>query len=205
MGIQANHGYNIGLELTNCYTKYFDHREVELNGLIDTLKMANMQIKIVSDVMNKLSHAKPDDDKRADLSNDELYKKCAYLIHLRNSTVFEDKIHGVEDGMTLDLKLQEIVDQLKNDGYSENEIDLGAILGKIDVGNIQIDVLSEDEIDIVIQGLDAETKMLTADLNECMMKINNKYEDRSQMTENARQVLKEAGEHIQSIIHKTVR
>ena len=55
------------------------------------------------------------------------------------------------------------------------------------MGNIQIDALSEDDTDIVIQGLDAEMRMLTADLNECLMRVNNKYEDRSQMTENARE------------------
>lgn len=201
-GAAGNHGYNIGLELTNCYTKYFEHREGELNGLIDSLKMTNMQVKIVSDVMNKLAHGKQS-DKKADLNDDEIAKKCAYLIHLRNSSVFDDKMHGVEEGMTLDQKLQDIIAQLREDGYSDSEINLGAILDKVQVGHVNIDVLSEEEIDVVIQGLDAETKMLTADLNECMMKINNKYEDRSQMTENARQVLKEADEHNKSIIHKT--
>ena len=57
-----------------------------------------------------------------------------------------------------------------------------------------------------IKDVDDETwrklKMLSADLNEIMMKINNKYEDRSQMTENARMVLKEADDLIKSILHK---
>ena len=165
--------------------------------------MTNIQIKIMSDVMNKLAHAK-DKDKQADFNNDEIAKKCAYLIHLRNDSIFEDKIHGGDaSGITLDQKLQEIVDDLKAAGVPESQINLTAILDRINVAGITIDILSEDQIDIVIQGLDAETKMCTADLNECMMKINNKYEDRSQMTENARQVLKEADEHVKSIIHKT--
>jgi hypothetical protein len=196
-------GYNIGLELTNCYTAYFNHRETELNGMIDNLKMTNMQVKLVSDVINKLAHSKQK-NKQADLNEDEIAKKCAYLIHLRNTSVFEDKIHGVQEvGMTLDQKFSEIITQLKEDGYSDSEIRLETILDRVQIPNIRIDVLSEDEIDVVMQGLDAENKMLTADLNEHMMKINNKYEDRSQMTENARQVLKEADEHNKSIIHKT--
>ena len=63
--------------------------------------------------------------------------------------------------------------------------------------------MTEDEINTVLQGLDSELKMLAADLNEALMKVNNKYEDRAQMTENARQVVKEAGDHIASIIRKT--
>jgi hypothetical protein len=199
--VAGNHGYNIGLELTQCYAKYFDHHENELNGLINQLQMTNIQIKMVSDVMNKLSHAKQ--DKKADLNNDEMAKKCAYLIHLRNPTIFEDKIHGVPEGITFDQQLQEIVDQLKQDGLSQLELNLGAILSKVDIGNMKIDVLSEEDIDIVIQGLDGETKMLTTDLNQIMMNINKDYEDRSQMTENARQVLKESNDHNISIIHKT--
>ncbi len=199
----AVHGYNIGLEVTNCYVQYFDHREKELNGLIDQLKMTNIQVKIISDVMNKLSHSKQK-DKQADFNNDEIAKKYAYLIYLRNPTVFEDKIHGIQEtDINLDQKLQEIVNQMREDGFSESDIHLGTILDRIFPGNIQIDILSEDQIDIVIQALDAETKMLTADLNEQMMKINNKYEDRSQMTENARQVLKEADDHIKSIINRS--
>jgi uncharacterized protein YihD (DUF1040 family) len=205
--VQANHGYNIGLILTNCYILYFDHREGELNTLIDSLQMTNTQIKIISDLMNKLTHAKQD-DKKADLNNDEIAKKCAYLIHLRNSTIFADKIQGMPAGSPpsspnlLNQKLQEIIDQIREEGAAESDINLVAILDKIDVSSINIDVLSEDQIDVVIQGMDAETKMLTADLNECMMKINNKYEDRSKMTENAHKVLDEVSKHIDSIIRK---
>jgi hypothetical protein len=205
MGIQANHGYNVGLELMNCYTKTFDHREVKLHELIDNLKMINIRGEIVDTLMNKLSHAKRDDEKRADLINDEMVVKCAYLLHLRNTTIFEEKIHGVEGDMTLDRKLQEIVDQLKGDGVPEKEINLAAVLDKIEVGSVQIDALSEDDVDILIQGLDAEAKIVPADLNECMMKVNNEYENRSQLTESARQLLKTVIEHTESIIHRTVR
>lgn len=198
----GNYGYNIGLEFTQCYEKYFKLRECELHDLIDKLKMTNIQIKLISDVMNKLSHAKQK-DKQADLNTDETAKKYAYLIHLRNASVFADKIHGIQEDITLDKKFEQIVNQLREEGLSDSEIHLGTILDKVHPGNIHIDLLSEEQIDTVIQGLDAETKILTADLNECMMKINNKYEDRSQMTEHARQVLKESDEHIKSIIHRT--
>lgn len=201
-GVSANHGYNIGLELTNCYAKYFDHREVELNGLIDKLKLNNLQIKILGDLMNKLTHAKAD-DKQADFTNDELAKKLAYLVHLSNPTILDDKIKGIpEDGGTLEQKLQEVIGQLKDQGYPDDEIDLNLILDNINVSGISLDILAKDDIDIIIQGLDAETKMRSADLNEVMMNINSKYEDRSQMTENARQVLKTASDHIESIIRR---
>jgi hypothetical protein len=209
MGVDVarnNHGYNIGLEITSCYQKYFDHRELELNKLIDGLKVTNIQIKIMSDVTNKLAHAKQK-DKKLDISNDEIARKCAYLVHLRSSTVFEGKIHNlpVEDS-NLEQKLNEIIEKLRGEGIPDNEIHLGSILDRFNCdSNICFDVLDESAIDVVVQGLDAELKMLNADLNKQLMDINSKYEDRSQMTENARQVLKEADELNKSIIQKTGR
>jgi hypothetical protein len=201
-----NYGYNIGLEITSCYQKYFDHREIELNKLIDSLKVTNIQIKIMSDLTNKLTHAKQK-DKKFDISNDELARKYAYLVHLRNASIFEGKIHNlpVEDSH-LEQKLNEIIEQLREEGIPANEIHLGAILERFNCDqNIRFDVLDESAIDVVVQGLDAELKMLNADLNKQLMDINSKYEDRSQMTENARQVLKEADELNKSIIQKTTR
>ncbi|MGC1878425.1 MAG: hypothetical protein WA347_08985 [Rhabdochlamydiaceae bacterium] len=201
---RANHGYNIGLEITGCYQKYFDHRETELNKIIDSLKVTNLQIKVMSDVMNKLTHAKQT-DKKFDLSKDETARKYAYLVHLRNPTVFENKIHNLPVAdYDLEQKITEIIAQLKEEGVPDQQIHLGIIMEKFPFdSNIRFDVLNEETIDVVVQGLDAELKMLNADLNERLMNINSKYEDRSQMTENARQVLKEADELNKSIIQKT--
>lgn len=203
---RSNHGYNIGLEITNCYQKYFDYREIELNTMINKLKVTNIQIKIISDVMNKLAHAKQS-DKQIDISNDEIAKKYAYLVHLRNSSILDGKIHNLPvEESDLEQKLNEIIDQLHEEGMDDTQINLGTILERFNCDqNIRFDVLDEGTIDVVIQGLDAELKMLNADLNERLMNINSKYEDRSQMTENARQVLKEADELNKSIIQKTAR
>jgi hypothetical protein len=198
------HGYNIGLEVVGCYQKYFDHRESELNKLIDSLKLTNIQIKVMSDVMNKLSHAKQK-DKKFDISDDEIAKKYAYFVHLSNPSILEDRIHNLPvEELNLEDKMKEIIGQLHEDGVLDRDIDLRMIIDKFNIDqNITFDVLDESGIDIVIQGLDGQLKMLGADLNERMMNINSKYEDRSQMTENARQVVKEAGELIRSIIQKT--
>ncbi len=212
MGMDAvSCGPNIALELVNCYQKYFEHRELELNKLIDGLKMTNIQIKIMSDVTNKLAHAKQN-DKKFDISNDEAARKYAYLVHLQNPSIFEGKIHRpggghlpIED-VNLGQKLNEIIEQLRAEGIPDDGIHLGAILEKVSCDpNISFDVLDESAIDVVVQGLDAELKILNADLNKQLMDINSKYEDRSQMTENARQILKEADELNKSIIQKTGR
>jgi hypothetical protein len=204
---RRNYGYNIGSEITNCYQKYFDNRETELNKLVDTLKVTNIQIKIMSDVTNKLAHAKQK-GKEFDISNDEIARKYAYLVHLRNPSIFEGKIHNlpVEDS-TLEQKLNEIIEQLRKEGVPDNGIHLGAILDKFNCDrNILFDALGDESaIDVVVQGIDAELKMLNADLNKQLMDISSKYEDRAQMTENARQVLKEASALITSIIQKTGR
>lgn len=202
----ANHGYNIGLEITQCYAKYFDHKEAELNKVIDNLKVSNIQIRIISDVTNKLAHAKQK-DKKIDISSDETTKKLAYLISLRNPTIFEDRLHNMPtDVKDLEETINEIVDQLRSEGVPDENIHLGTILERATCDpNIRFDVLDEAAIDVVIQGMDAELKSLNADLNKQLMDINSKYEDRSQMTENARQVLKEADELCKSIIQKTAR
>ena len=145
MGIdfaKAHHGYNMGLEMVQCYGAYFDHREVELNKLIDSMKVANVQIKIMSDFTNKLAHAKQK-DKKLDFSNDEMAKKLAYLVHLRNPSVLEGKIHNlpVEDS-NLEQKLNAIIDQMREEGISENEIHLETILARFHCDpNIRFDVL----------------------------------------------------------------
>lgn len=205
-GPVANHGYNIGLEITQCYQKYFDYRETELNKLIDNLKVSNIQIKIISDVTNKLAHAKQK-DKKIDLGNDETAQKLAYLIALRNSSIFDDKLHNMPvEHIDLEQTLNAIIDQLRKEGIPDENIHLGMILEKVTCDpNIRFDVLDEAAIDVVVQGMDAELKSLNADLNKQLMDINSKYEDRSQMTENARQVLKEADELNKSIIQKTGR
>lgn len=204
MGIYL--GHNPALEMVNCYQKYFDLQETELNKLIDKLKVSNLQIKVISDVMNKLAHAKKR-DKKFDPINDEQAKMYAYLVHLRNPTIFEGKVHNVSDTEGgLEEKMTAAIAQLREEGMNDDQIDLNAILTKIGMDpEVQFDALDEAEIDVVVQGLDAELKMLNADLNERLMNINSKYEDRSQMTENARQVVKEADELNKSIIQKTSR
>lgn len=205
-GAVENHGYNIGLEMVNCYQKYFDHREMELNSLIDKMKVSNIQIKVISDVMNKLAHGKQK-DKKFDISNDETAKKLAYLIHMRNPSIFEDKIHNlpVVDG-DLEQKLHEIIGQLREEGLPEGSIHLGSILEKVELdSNIRFDNLDESAIDVVVQGLDSELKMLNADLNKHLMDLSSKYDDRTKMTESANQTVKEAGELNKSIIQKTAR
>jgi len=201
-----NHGYNLGLEMVNCYQKYFDHREAELNGLIDKMKVSNIQIKVISDVMNKLAHGKQK-DKKFDISNDETTKKLVYLVHMRNPSVFEEKIHNLPvEELDLEQKLHAIIDQLREEGLPDGSIHLGSIMEKIELdSNVRFDVLDESAIDVVVQGLDSELKMLNADLNKHLMDLSSKYDDRTKMTESANQTVKEAGELSKSIIQKTGR
>lgn len=209
MGIafaRDNYGYNIGFEMTKCYQKCFDHHEVQINQLIDGLKVANIQIKILSDFTSKLAHGK-EKDKKFDISKDESARKCAYLIHLRSPSVLEGKIHNLPvEHSNLEQKLNEIIDQMKEEGIPDSEIDLGAILERFQCdSNIRFDVLDEATIDVVLQGVDAQLKMLNADLNKILMDISSKYEDRAQMIESARLTIKEDSEEKKSIIQKTGR
>jgi hypothetical protein len=195
--------HHLGLEMVKCYDAYFTHQESKLHALIDKLATSNVEIKIISHVMNKLSHAKQR-DKKIDLTHDEAMKRYITHIHKNNPTIFDGLIQGFPEhhfspedstGNPKDSTGQEIsLDGVLNDS-----------LRHIDMGKINIGTLTEEQIDIVVQGLDGQLKMHTADLNDSMMKINEHYDNRSQMSEQARQVIKQAGDLLESINRKTVR
>lgn len=195
-------GYNIGLELVNCYNKAFDKHEVDLHQVINKIKDNNIQLKIMNDVMNKLSHAKP--EKKADFSQDEEAKKFLYIIHNRNGSILGEELFS--NLPAINPTLNEIIDEMRKEGIKEDDINLPSILERVNINGIQFNpISSEEDIDTVIQGLDAEIKMINADQNELMLHFSSKVEDRSSLTENARQVLKEYGEGVSSIIRKTGR
>ena len=202
--VQAHHGYNLSGIMVDTYVKYFDHRDAKLHELINGLQQSNLEMKLINDLMNKLAHGKQK-DKQVDFNNDQLARKLAYLAHLNNRTVFEDKIQGVPDnGETLKGKLKEIIADLKTSGVPEYEIDHHAILDRVQVPHtMKISTLSEADIDIVIQGLDGTAKEVNADLNKSLMDINRDYDDIAQMTEQARKVVDESNQHVKSIINRT--
>ena len=146
---------NPGLQTVLLYDKFFDRQEVKLHGLIDKLSLTNEEIKIVSKVMNKLAHAKQNNEE-ADFNNDPEMKDLILTIHKKNPDIFGDLIQG----------------------YSEDS-------ENIDMSNITISPLSESKIEIVIQGLDGQLKIYNAELNEGMLHINRVYDDRGKMTEQA--------------------
>lgn len=190
--MQINGDHHLGLEVVNCYMKYFDHHEAKLNGLIDNLARSNVEVKIISDVMNKLSHAKQR-DKQADFSQDEEMKRHIAHIHKNNPTIFEGLIQNFPDYFPED---QGELEEISVSGVLHHS------LKHVDMSRINIDALKEDQIDVVVQGLDAELKAHSSELNHHMMKINEAFDNRSQMTESARQVVKQANDLLESINRK---
>jgi hypothetical protein len=61
---------------------------------------------------------------------------------------------------------------------------------------------SSNQIDIVLQGLDAEVKTKITEVNQTTMFINVRFDERIQYTENARKVLEMLIRHCESIISK---
>lgn len=198
MGIRVN-DYHPGAAMVDCYNKYFDLQEKKLNGLINDLHKTNLETKILSDVMNKLAHGKQK-DKKVDFNNDETMKRYIAHIHKSNPTIFEGYIHGFPD---------HIPDDQKDDGSVAGEISLEELLEKslrnIDLSKITFDVMDEAQIDVLTQGIDGQLKMHSADLNQYLMQINNTYDEKSQMTENARRVIDQARDLIKSINDKMAR
>lgn len=204
--VASNFGYNIGAAVTECGQKKYEHLEHEAHRMIDEMKVTNIQIKIMSDATNKLANAKQK-DKKFNISNDEIARKCVYLVHLRNPSIFENKIQNLPvEESNLEQKLNEIIKQMHEEGVPEKEIHLGSILERFHDQNICFEVpLDESAIDVVVQGLDAELKMLNADLNKQLMNINSKIDDRAQLFEILHKILKEYDEETKAIIRKTGR
>jgi hypothetical protein len=186
----ADLSINPGLEMVNCFNKYFDLHETKLHDLIDNMTTANIEIEIISDVMNKLSHAKRS-KKEADFSQDEKMKSYIAHIHKNNPTIFDSLVKGIPDHLPHDESPSASVEK-----------HLSKSLAGIHMSEIKIDVLNEEMIDAITQGLDSQMKRHSADLNETMMYINEKYDSRSQMVENARQIVKQAGDLSESINRK---
>ncbi len=196
MGIISN-DYNIGFEVVNLCVKSLDHRELELGALIDKMARTNVEISILKDVMNKLSHAKQK-DKKADFSNDEEMTRYITHIHRGNPSIFDDLVKGFpshfgpKDPSSSKLTSEQIT---RDNVINEN-------LEDIHLGYIKLDVLTEDQIDVVVQGLDGLLKQYSADLNENLLYVNRNYDDRKDFTEAGRMIVKEAGELLKSINQK---
>lgn len=194
MGFSVNDRHP-GAAMVDCYAKYFDFQETKLNGLINNLAKSNMEIKVLSDVMNKMAHAKQK-DKKADFSNDEMMKRYIVHIHKNNPTIFDGLIHGFPEY---------IPDEEKMDGEMSLDEMMDHNLRNVDMSRITLDVFNEEMIDVVTQGIDGQLKMHSADLNQFLMNINNAYDEKSTMSENARRVIDQARDLMKSINDKMSR
>ncbi len=196
MGINLN--YNPTAAITGLYINYLDMEEEKLNNqYIDGMTKTNIEIKILNAVMNKLSHAKKG-DKGMDFSNDETMKRYIAHIHKNNPTIFEELIKGVpEQG-------DPVENSLKGEEITLENV-LNNSLKDINMSGVKIETLTKDHIDVIVQGLDAQLKMHTADLNELMMRTQSNLEERSKLTDFSREAVKMGGELNKSIISKSVK
>jgi hypothetical protein len=186
-------GPHIGLEMVKCYGKFYEYHEKDLKKRIDMLATSNINIKIISDVINKLSHDKQK-DKESDFSDNEMMKRYVIHLHKSNPTIWAELIKGFpeylpsdETSSIQDITLEKVLeDSLKN----------------IDMSKIRIQTLNEEQIDIVIAALEGLLKQHSADVNEHLLHLDEKYDLRSQMTEAARKMIEEDGNFKGSINRK---
>lgn len=202
MGVYVDH--HPGREMVNVTASYLDgYMDPKLHGMIDNLHRSNVEIKIIHDVVNKLSHAKSKDpkekDKLIDFSQDETMMRYMAHIHRSNPSIFDDLVQGVPDHLPKVGKVGALGQQISSDDL------LNESLKDIHMGNVEIKSFSQDQIDAILQGLDGETKKHSADLNESLMHINEHYDKQSQVIEIARQIVKQANDLLESINRKMVR
>jgi hypothetical protein len=191
-----NLGYNPGAAVTGLYVNYFDMQEKKLNNqYIDGMAKTNIEIKIISDVMNRLSHAKKNDEE-VDFSNDETMKRCIAHIHKNNPTIFEELIKGVPEYTDPDEN------SLMGDEITLENV-LNNSLKDVAMSGVTIKALTKDEIDVITQGLDSQLKMHTADLNEHMMRIQDNLDNRTQMAEFTRKSVEMNSDLNKSIINRS--
>jgi len=171
-------------EMLLCSIRSMEHEEAKLHGLSDNLTTINLEIKIIQDVMNTLAHAKQK-DKKADFSNDETMRRYITHIHKNNDTIFNNLVEGFPDDLP-DSGLDPLTGaQITLDNH------LNRSLYEVDMSKIQIPALSENQIDKIIQGLDAELKLHSAEYNKHLMTINRTYDDRSKVCESTQQSTKQ--------------
>ncbi len=168
--------YNMGMVWTEFCCKAEEVNEKTLNDIIDKIHETNNEIRIITDLMNKLTHAKKD-NKGADFSEDEKAMEWIEHIYARNPTIFESRTATTNGKFTI-----------------------GNTVSNREARHIY---KSTDDIEPVIKGLDAELKILSADLNENLMKIQSKTDSNSKVSESARRGLEEATQHIKSIQNAT--
>lgn len=184
--MEINLNLNPAAEMLQCFQLRYNHDEVELNELLGKLETMNSKIKIITDVMNRLVHAKQKDEK-IDFSKDETMKRYIAFIHRNNPHIFEDLVKGIPDHTYAnDEDLAALGQKVTLEDVLNNS------LKDIDLNKVAISPLTEDQIDVIIQGLDGELKMHSADVNKFMMQISYKYDERSPLTESARKMLDQA-------------
>lgn len=173
--IPAHERYNPALTWVNFCCNAEDVHEGQVHGILDKINSINSEIRIITDLMNKLTHAKKN-TQGADFSEDEQAMEWIEHIHARNPSIFESRIPT-----------------------ANGKVSVTAVSPK-EARHIY---KSADDIEPVIKGLDAELKILSAELNESFMQYQSKTDSTSKISESARKGLEEAAQHIRSIQSNT--
>jgi hypothetical protein len=196
MKLESDH--HLGLEVVNCYLKYFECQEGKQHEIIDKMAWSNAETKVITKVLNTLSHAKYKKE-AIDFSNDEEMKRYIIHIHRNDPTIFGDLVKNVPDHLpSVDKSALHGEDISVENVIYEN-------LKEISVWNVQIEPLTEDQIGVIIEGLEGALKAYSADLNEQTMHLHEALDNRSHMTEASRKVVQEDGEFKRSANSKAIK
>jgi hypothetical protein len=196
MKLESDH--HLGLEIVNCYLKYFDAQEGKQHALIDKMAWANAETKVISTVLNTLSQAKYKKE-TLDFSADAKMKLYITHIHRNDPSIFGDLVKNVPDHLpAVDKSVLRGEDITAENVVSEN-------LKEVPIWNVEIEPLTEDQIGVIIEGLEGALKMHSADLNEQTMHLHEALDNRSHMTEASRKVVQEDSEFKRSANSKAIK
>ena len=196
MKLESDH--HLGLEIVNCYLKYFECQEGKQHEIVDKMAWINEETRVLTKVLNTLSHAKYKKE-AIDFSNDEEMKRYIVHIHRNDPSIFGDLVKNVPDHLPpVDKSVLHGADITMENVVYEN-------LKEISLWNVQIEPLTEDHIGVIIEGLEGALKSNAADLNEKMMYLHENFDNRSHMTHAAQKGEQGQEEYMKSLASKSRR
>lgn len=185
------------LEAVKCTVAYLELHDRRIHDMISQLAVGNIEIKMINELINRLAHAKHD-DKKADFSNDQTMRQYIAHIHKSDPSIFHGHIQGFPD------YIPEEEEDAPSTTITLNE-HLNKSLKNIDLDQISIDVFDDDQIEIILDGLDGKLKDHSSTMSQVLTQVNNAYDERNKMTDSAERIIKESRDFIESLNRKVGR
>ncbi len=165
--------YNMGsIWVQELCCKAEEVNENRLHAILDKIHQANDDIRIMTSLMNKLTHAKKN-NQGADFSDDNETIQWIEHIYERTPSIFDSRIPNANGKIPVNA----VSNREARHIYQNN-----------------------DAIEPVIKALDAELKVLGNELSEQLYMVQSRTDSNSKVIESSQKGLDEATQHVKDIL-----